>query len=136
VSCLIPGAFSLGCYSAASSAREHQHEDEAGGDNCGLQIQLSAKSAAALRNSSKVLIRLSGRAVRRSIALNGDAVGRQPDAKPQAMFLEADPAAGRVSRGRNYEAKIYSLACCARAPSGQAAAAPPNRVMNSRRLIQ
>ena len=35
-------------------------------------------------------------AVRRSIALNGDAVGRQPDAKPQAMFLEADPAAGRL----------------------------------------
>ena len=24
--------------------------------------------------------------------------------------------------------------CCARAPSGHAAAAPPNRVMNSRRL--
>jgi hypothetical protein len=30
---------SLGCYSRASSAREHQHDDEAGGDNCGLQIQ-------------------------------------------------------------------------------------------------
>ena len=36
----------------------------------------SARSqAAALKNSRKVLIRLSGRAVRRSIALNGDAVG-------------------------------------------------------------
>ena len=36
---------------------------------------LSAKSAASLKNSRKVLIRLSGMAVRRSIALNGDAVG-------------------------------------------------------------
>ena len=43
-----------------------------------------------------IRLRRSCRAVRRSIALNGDAVGRQPDAKPQAMFLEADPAAGRL----------------------------------------
>ena len=59
---------------------------------------LSAKSAAALRNWRKVLIRLSGRAVRRSIALNGDAVGRQPDAKPQAMFPSTDHCLASASR--------------------------------------
>ena len=48
----------------------------------------------ALLWQSKVLCR----AVRRSMALNGDAVGRQPAAKPQAMFLEADPAPGRLER--------------------------------------
>ena len=39
---------SLGCYSRASSARERQHGNEAGGDNRGLQISVSAKWAAAL----------------------------------------------------------------------------------------
>jgi hypothetical protein len=29
----------LSLVSCTSSAREHQHDDEAGGDNCGLQIQ-------------------------------------------------------------------------------------------------
>ena len=33
-----PGPFPQALF-GASSAREHQHEDEAGGDNCGLQIQ-------------------------------------------------------------------------------------------------
>jgi hypothetical protein len=30
---------SLGCYSRASSAREHQYDDEAGGNNRGFQVQ-------------------------------------------------------------------------------------------------
>jgi hypothetical protein len=33
-----PGPFPWVLF-GASSAREHQHDDEAGGDNCGLQIQ-------------------------------------------------------------------------------------------------
>ena len=32
-------SLSVGALFGASSAREHQHDDEAGGDNCGLQIQ-------------------------------------------------------------------------------------------------
>ena len=61
-----------------------------------FKFSVSAKSAAALKNSRKVLIRLSGRAVRRSIALNGDAVGRHRMQSPQAPFRMADPAAGRL----------------------------------------
>ena len=57
-----------------SLAREHQQDDEAGGDNRGLQMSARSQRTA-LKNSRKVLIRLSGRAVRRSIASNGDAVG-------------------------------------------------------------
>jgi hypothetical protein len=34
------------------------------------------------------------------------------------------------------EGRFGIAGCCARAPSGQAAAAPPSSVMNSRRLIQ
>ena len=63
-----------------------------------FKFSASAKSAAALRNSKKKAhpTSRSCKAVRRPIALNGDAVGRQPDAKPQAMFLIADPAADRL----------------------------------------
>jgi hypothetical protein len=38
VSCRFRG-LSLGCYSRASSAREHQQDDEAGGNNRDLQVQ-------------------------------------------------------------------------------------------------
>ena len=90
---------SLGCYWGASSA---------------LNISLTMMPAATIvasnpasarsrrrhsrtREKGSSGYRVLQRAVRRSIALNGDAVvGRQPDAKPQAMFLEADPAAGRL----------------------------------------
>ena len=42
----------------ASLAREHQPNDDFGRDNCGLKSSVSAKSAAALKNSRKGFIRL------------------------------------------------------------------------------
>ena len=74
-----------------------QEDDETGGDNRGLQI---TREVGGTEELGKELIRpiRSCSAVRRSIALNGDAVGRQPDAKPQAMFLPTPPLANlRVS---------------------------------------
>ena len=57
-----PGPFPWVLF-GASSAREHQHDDEAGGDNCGLQIQRQREVGGGLRNSRKVVMLLSGRRV-------------------------------------------------------------------------
>jgi hypothetical protein len=42
----------------ASSPREHQHGDEAGGENCGLQIQCQREVGDGTEELEKVLIRL------------------------------------------------------------------------------
>ena len=63
----------------ASSAREHQHDDEAGGDNCGLQIQRQREVGGGtekLEEGGHAAIRQEG--VRRPITLNG----MSADAKP------------------------------------------------------
>jgi hypothetical protein len=114
----------------ASSAREHQCGDEAGGDHRDLQIQRKRE----IGGGTKELRKCSSgypacRAVRRFIALNGDAVGRQPDAKPQAMFLIADPAADRLEsflapgtrypREKSLDAKPPHAARSRRAPLAQ-----------------
>ena len=59
VSCRFRG-LSLGRDRRASSAREHQQDDEAGGTIATFKFSVSAKSAATLRKLRKVLIRLSG----------------------------------------------------------------------------
>ena len=64
----------------ASSAREHQHDDEAGGDNCGLQIQRQREVGGGLEKFEEgghAAIRQEG--VRRPITLNGT---MSADAKP------------------------------------------------------
>ena len=65
-----------------------------------FKFSVSAKSAAALRNSWKELIRLSGLAGRRSIALNGDAVvGRHLRRAEPKLPRPALLRTGRSMRG-------------------------------------
>ena len=74
-----PGPFPWVLF-GASSAREHQHDDEAGGDNCGLQIQRRREVGGGLEKFEEgghAAIRQEG--VRRPITLNGT---MSADAKP------------------------------------------------------
>ena len=74
-----PGPFPWVLF-GASSARAHQHDDEAGGDNCGLQIQRRREVGGGLEKFEEgghAAIRQEG--VRRPITLNGT---MSADAKP------------------------------------------------------
>ena len=90
-----PG-LSRGCYSAPRRRVSISMTTKPAATIAAFKFSVSAKSAAALRNSRKVLIRLSGfaRAVRRFGALDGKC--KWPGAKPAGAVSEGRPR--RASR--------------------------------------